>query len=111
MDNKKAEVVLVHSEVLNSLSTHNVLKDIYIADTGASSHMTCTKQGMINVRKSEITIQMGNGERLQCNHIGNIPIAATQKNKRAYDVVFKDFLYIPQLELKMFALCKTLKKG
>ena len=46
-------------------------REIWIGDTGASSHMTHSKEGMTNMRPSMSWIIFGNGQRLQSTHIGD----------------------------------------
>ena len=42
----------------------------WIADSGASQHMTKSVNGLTNVRAVNQTVQVGNGQRIMCTKIG-----------------------------------------
>ena len=44
--------------------------DIWIIDSGASSHVTYSKEGMINLRNIDKKIKIGNGKYVNATHIG-----------------------------------------
>ena len=44
-----------------NLSLNEIRKDIWIADSGASSHMTNDVSGLINHRKINLKVKIGNG--------------------------------------------------
>ena len=46
-------------------------KNVWIGDTGASSYMTHSKEGMRNMRPIKSRIIFGNGQRLQSTHVGD----------------------------------------
>jgi hypothetical protein len=47
---------------------------IWIADTGASIHMTTSKKGLVNIREitEEGTVTMGNGSKEKLKAMGNL---------------------------------------
>ena len=56
-----------------------ICKDVWIADLGASSHMTNTLQGMCNLCKISSKVKIDSGEYVDANVIGDVSGMAIQK--------------------------------
>ena len=56
------------------------------------------------MRKLNISIQMGNGDKLHCELTGNIRMKVFQNNGRGQLVALRDVLYIFELRLNLLAV-------
>ena len=45
-------------------------KDIWLGDTGASAHMTCSLEGIHETRDYQRTVRVGGGEKLKVTRVG-----------------------------------------
>ena len=52
----------------------SITKDVFIADTGASTHMVSNASGMRNVREIKTRVKVGSGESIECNKIGDLKL-------------------------------------
>ena len=88
------------------------MKKMFIADTGASSHMMNSDKGMFNIREVNTSVKVGNGESLRCNKIGDVRIKVKQRDgKKDVETILKDVMYVPQLTTNLLSIGKALKQG
>ena len=57
-----------------------IREDVWIADSGASCHMTKTLQGIYNQRRISLKVKIGSGEYVNANIIGDVSGIAIQKD-------------------------------
>ena len=86
-------------------------KNVWIGDTGASSHMTHSKEGMRNMRPIKSWIIFGNGQRLQSTHVGDKHGTALQKDGMRTSITIKDVKYVPELFCNLFSIPMALRNG
>ena len=67
-------------------------KDLWIADSGASFHMTNSKHGMINLVKNNSKIKIGNGKKIQSNYNGQQRLIVIQKDGSTSNITLKECL-------------------
>ncbi|VVA37949.1 PREDICTED: poly, partial [Prunus dulcis] len=87
---------------MNAQATSFSADDLWIADSGASHHMTNTLSNMTNIAPytSGDTIKIGNGEGLSISHIGTASLSGLHLNT---------IYHVPQLAtnlLSVYQLCK-----
>jgi hypothetical protein len=76
-------------------------RDTFVFDYGASSHMSFSKDGMINLKPSQIAIKAGNTEDIYSEAIGTFNGLVTQKDGSTFPI---DGLYIPDLYVNLFSM-------
>ena len=65
-------------------------EEVWIADSGASSHMTNTLQGMYNQRRISSKLKIGSGEYVEANIIGDVSGMAIQKDGTKKDITLRN---------------------
>ena len=95
----------------NVLLCTEINEDVWIADSGASSHMTNTLQGMYNQRKISSKVKNGSREYVEANIIGDISGIATQKDGTKKDITLRNVKYVPCLFCKLISLTSTMSRG
>jgi hypothetical protein len=83
-----------------------VNKNLWIGDSGASCHMTCSLDGMINSQ-----VQVGSGESLECMKVGDKRLCAIQSDGTMSDVILQDCKYVPDIFTNLFSITKALQGG
>ena len=56
---------------LRSVDTRREFSQIFIADTGASGHMSGSTEGMTNLRKCNDSVLVGNGQSIKATMVGD----------------------------------------
>ena len=95
-----------HAKVLRAMSQeHREEKQTFIVDSGASDHMVNKLKILTNVRDINAkTIELGNGFKVVAHRMGELLFNAEVKNGKEpvfRTVVFKDVLFIPELNTKL----------
>ena len=129
--NEKAECVMIgieedalqaipvnrYDKVSENVSEEQIVKNdemrkMFIADTGASSHMMNQDKGMFNIREVNTSVKVGNGESLKCKKIGDVRIKMKQKDgKKDVETILKDVMFVPELTTNLLSIGKALKQG
>ena len=81
--------------------------NVFIGDTGASTHGTMHKEGIVGNRTELDVTMMGNGEHVQAEKVGNI--SGTICNKNGTEIskgVMQDVSYRPGLNCNVFGIIK-----
>ena len=85
--------------------------DLWIGDTGASTHMKNTIDGLFDLRKEETIIRIGNGEGLKSTTIGTLKAIVEQADGTKMDVILKNVAYVPDLATNLFSITKAMENG
>ena len=86
-------------------------KDTWLIDSGASSHMTNTTDGMIHLRKIDKKVKVGSGEHVQVTHIGDKKGSIVQKNGSKKDVYLQNVLVVPEMYCNLISMTQLMEKG
>jgi len=90
--------------------TKSYLKYTWLADSGASSHMTNSDDGMFNIHMQESTVTIGNGTSLKVTKIGDLKV--TFRNEEGLQIfTLQKVKYIPDLCVKLLSIPVALKEG
>jgi len=95
------------AEVINDAMNEN----IWLGDTGASSHMTMSMIGMQKIRKSNATVTVGNGERMKVHSIGDFVGQVEQKDGTKKAITLKNVKYVPDLNCNLLSLTQAIDNG
>ena len=88
-----------------------IREDVWIADSGASSHITNTLQGMYNQLKISSKGKIGSGEYVDANIIGDISGIEIQKDGTKKDITLSNVKYVPHLFRKLISLTSIMNRG
>ena len=99
--------------VLMALENDNKNKNnkIWIADTGASSHIVNSLDGMTDLKKKDGGIQVGNGDMAKVHYIGTYHGYITNNKEEKQKIVLTDVLVSFEIIENLFSLTKALKNG
>jgi len=86
-------------------------KSIWIADSGASTHMGNSDVGRTDVRDISSSIKVGNGEALMATKIGRKHVIVSQADGTTWAAVLEDYKYVPGLYMNLFSITKALANG
>ena len=89
-------------------------EELWIGDTGASTHMTFTGKGMSNLKacSTEERIVMGNGEKATTSHLGDIEGQLISKNgEKEGTIKLQEVSYSPNVQFNLLSITKLLKQG
>jgi gag-polypeptide of LTR copia-type/Zinc knuckle len=90
-------------------STSN--KDLWIADTGASCHMTCNPAGMFNCVDINEDIKVGDGNYIKATKMGCKHVLVSQPGGVIKSYVINDCKYVPKLWINLFSVTSALCRG
>jgi hypothetical protein len=85
--------------------------DIWICNSGASSHYCISDKGMFDVRDIDEMIRVGNGNLLVATKIGNLKLDVTQINGTKFTITLQGLKFVPNLWVNLFSINQALKKG
>ena len=87
------------------------LKDIWIADSGASSHMTNDISGLRNQEKINARIKVGSRAYVSSTIKGDLYGTAISKDRKETKIILQNVKYIPGLFCNLISLTTVLQKG
>jgi hypothetical protein len=88
---------------------YNITRDTFVFDSGATSQMRFSKDGMVNLMPLKIAIRVGNAEYIYSEAIGTFKGLVTQKDGSTFPITLEDVLYIPDLYVNIFSMTRVLK--
>ena len=92
------------------------LTALWVADSGATCHLTNQIQGYIETRTTGMTMKYANiGGTTKCNTIGKWKgrqyfLEGSQIKKRAL-LILEDTMYVPDLTINLFSITKAMSQG
>jgi len=89
-------------------SGDNISSTTWIANTGASCHMTNSIKGLKDLKDADRIIKVGNGEKLTCNKVGTWTGSYEQEGK-IKKITLKNVAYVPQLSTNLISLTQILE--
>ena len=85
--------------------------NLWIGDTGASTHMTNTIDGLYVLREKETMVQIGNGKKLKSTTVGTLKTIAQQHDRTTVEVKLNNVAYVPELSFNLFSITKAMENG
>ena len=83
----------------------------HIGDTGALTHMGYYDKGMCNVKHMKGNMQVGDGNVLTVNKIGDKKVTAIHQDGSMQGLILKAHKCVPNLTCNLFSLAKPLSNG
>ena len=88
----------------------HLVKNIFIGDSSATSHMTSNKMGVYDLVSKKGSVMIGNGETISCTHKRKLDVICKHKNgsiaRETWDVKI-----VPELNHDLFTFIKAIKDG
>ena len=97
-----AEMVIMAAEDISE----NVSKNIFIADSGATSHMRNSMHGMYELKDYVVDVRVGNSSKMKSLKKGKFQGLVTQKDGTTSSIVMQDVLYVPDLWENLLSIKK-----
>ncbi len=96
----------VESEIVDSVSEHSV--DGWIVDSGASSHMTNTKNELFEFEEIKpIKVKIADGTAIKATGKGKVKFVTENNN----EVEIRDVLYLEKLDRRLLSVTKLVSHG
>ncbi len=100
------------NDIASSMNTRPE-QEVFIADSGASVHLSGSLKGMTNLedlKNDEVTV--GDGTSIEAKKIGDKRITILQEDGKERNVVLKECKYAPELgPFSLFSLTNSIDKG
>jgi hypothetical protein len=95
------------------VSTKNTFfkKNLWIADTGASCHMTCSEEGLYNCVEIKEEIKVGDGNYIKATKMGEKHVLIKQPGGVLKGYVIYNCKYGPKLWINLFSITSSLRHG
>ena len=100
-----SEQVLV---IINNASVKN--RTLWIADSGATSHMTNSLEGMYDATDSTSGVKLGDGKIIASAKCGKICVIQ-QSDGTTKELVLMNVKYVPSLSCNLFSILDEIDKG
>ena len=114
-DDSSEDVVLMCCEEIGLATREKELGEegsLYIADTGASCHMTHTDKGMFEWEPINEKITLGNGAQIVATKQGKKAVTLKQQDGKSIEVILTNVKYVPALApYNLFSITAALDKG
>jgi hypothetical protein len=95
--------VIESCQAVAFLASSYANKDLWIAETGASCHMTCNDIGMFNCIDINEDIKVGDGNYIKAIKMGSKRVSILQPNNVIKHFVINDVKYVPKLWVNLFS--------
>ena len=79
----------------------------WLGDSGASSHITHKKRDLTDIKKCEINVTVGNGQKMKCELKGSVKM----KTQDGQTVKLTGVLYVPQAVKNLLSVSRLISKG
>jgi gag-polypeptide of LTR copia-type len=82
--------------------------NVFIADSGATSHMRYSLEGMTDLIDHRVEITVGNNETMWTRYKGTYHGTVSQQDGTTMEIMLKDILYVPDLWVNLFSITKAI---
>ena len=101
-DTGKSEKERITQNAGNTKSA-STASNIWIGDSGASCHMTCSEEGQYDCKVIRSQVKIGNGHMLNATKIGKKKVTVVQRDGSTLDLVLQNCKLVPQLFTNLFS--------
>jgi hypothetical protein len=85
-----------------------MFSNTFIFDSGATSHMMHSKEGLTNFKPWHVPVKVGNAANIYYEMKGTYHGLVTQEGGRTVRITLEDGLYIPELYINLLSMRKVL---
>jgi hypothetical protein len=100
---------VIEHGLLSKVPYHTFTNNTSIADSGHTSHMRGSLEGMFDMTPYVTDIIVGNNATIKSVCKGQYKGIVLQKDGTTVDIVLQDVLYIPKLMVNLFSLTKAIE--
>ena len=86
-------------------------KSTHLADTGASTHMVNSDEGMFDYEEIRDPVLLCDGRKMMATKIGKARMTAVQVDGTTTDVVLHGVKHVPGLDMNLFSVLRSLDQG
>jgi len=104
-----AEVVLM--AITSNMTFDTITKMTWIGDTGATTHMTNSLDGLFDIQDTNSGVKVGNGAKLVVTKVGKMRGVIKQKNGDTHDILLTKVKYVPDLWCNLFSITAAMTQG
>ena len=97
--------------ILIASNTREMDKNIWIADSGASMHMSKDLEGMFDLQDVNISIAIGDGKKLTTTKIGKYRGTIMDSEGNPRKITLTNVSYVPELKVNLFSLTTVMEKN
>jgi hypothetical protein len=108
---EEACLMMTEASLLSKDKLQKVAKTLWVCDSGASTHMGPSDNGMRNAVDSTATIKIGSGKVLEAIKTGDKHCFIKQPNSEPIEVVLEGYQQVPGLWVNLFSLTSAIKNG
>ena len=111
-NNELAFLAAVDQPEIALVGSDDNKESIFIADSGASTHMVSSDKGMFDWKLVTEMITIGNGSEIRVKKVGKLRATAKQENGKEVIVLLNNVKYVPDLApYNLFSITQALEKG
>ena len=111
-DEREDEENIIAIALMTMTSDVEHTENIWIADSGATKHMTNNKDKMVNIKKCDNEwVMLGDGRRVKVEESGDILVHGITTDNKKIPIMLKDVLIIPSLMCNILCLSKVARKS
>lgn len=112
-DNENSESANESAFVVRENQNEKVKQIEWLIDSGASKHMTCSKEILQDYQEftKPQSVKLGDGRVVDAQGLGTVKMKMTFKVSDVKDVTMYDVLYVPKLSGNLFSVGAAVKKG
>jgi len=85
--------------------------NVWVGDSGATSHITNDDTGLYDVQVIDNPITVGDGREVTATKIGKLDMFVKQKDGKSTKVVMQEVQFVPDFQFKLFSLTAAMKNG
>ena len=79
--------------------------NVWIADSGVTSHMTFSKDGMKNLKEDTTGVVIGDGRTMKAKYCGDLDLYPVSKQGLLLPkITLTNVLYVPDLSYNLFSI-------
>jgi hypothetical protein len=98
-------------EIINTSKTTMIKDDIWIIDSGASTHICKDKDKFTKLKDTNKIVAVANGKKIPASGIGDVKINVRTKSGRTGNIIIRDALYIPEFKRNLLSVRALLERG
>jgi len=84
---------------------------LWIADSGASTHITTSDMGLFDIKNVNDPVQVGDGKFVYATKVGKLTVKYTNENGDTARILLENVKYIPGFSSNLFSLTAALMKN
>ena len=91
--------------------SQKLMEDPWMADSGATCHITNKLKGLYNIETIKEPIMIGDGSKVYATMCGDLDVQVKTLEGKVEEFTLKNVKYIPRFYMKLFSLTSTMWNG